>query len=329
MRPTTLVTGATGLLGAELVSQLLEEGDPRRIVCLVRDQVPASRFLAEKMGDRVIVVRGDVRDENLVTRIINEYDVGTIYHLAAQTLVETALTCPAETLDVNVRGTWALLEAVRRVPHKVKATIVASSDKAYGTLSASEYDETHPLAGEFPYDVSKSCVDLISQSYAKTYGLNIAITRCGNFFGPGDLNESRLIPGTILSLLRNERPVVRSNGKLIRDYIFISDAAAAYRTLARHVEEKGCKGEAFNFSYGRKLNVLEIIETIRRAMGSTLEPVIEDRIKHEIRVQSLSNKKAISVLGWKPEIGLEEGLERTITWYRQQFSKPAKLKKAA
>jgi len=323
------VTGATGLLGAELVDQLLNEPEPRRIVCLVRDGVPASRFYTEGMDQRVIVVRGDVRDENLLTRIINEYDVGTVFHLAAQTLVETALPCPAETLDVNVRGTWAVLEAVRRVPGKVKATIVASSDKAYGSLTTPEYDESNPLAGVFPYDVSKSCADLIAQSYAKTYQLNVAITRCGNFFGPGDLNESRIFPGTIHSFLRNERPIIRSDGKFVRDYIYISDAAAAYRTLARYVETKGCPGEAFNFSYGLKLTVLQIVETIRRSMGSSLQPVIENRIKHEIPVQSLSNRKATSVLGWKPEIGFEDGVKRTIAWYAERLARSQSLRKVA
>jgi len=319
MYGTTLITGATGLLGAELVNQLLESGESSRLVCLVRDFVPLSRFFTEGMERRVCVVRGDVRDLELISRTINEYDVRTIFHLAAQTLVEKANDLPTETLDVNIRGTWSVLEAARRHQNKVKAIVVASSDKAYGDLSGEKYDEQYPLAGRFPYDVSKSCTDLVTQSYAKSYGLNAAITRCGNFFGPGDLNENRIFPSTILSLLRNERPVLRSNGKYIRDYLYIADAASAYRSLATQMLQKPLSGEAFNFSYGLRMTVLDVVQSIKAAMGSRLEPVIQGTAENEIPTQSLDSTKAKTVLGWIPKYGFEEGIMKTIAWYTQYY----------
>lgn len=326
MQRTTFITGASGLLGAELVSQFLSEEPDRRLVCLLRDTIPSSRFFTEKMNERVITVQGDIRDESLITRILNEYDVSSVFHLAAQTLVEPATRLPGETLDVNVRGTWSILEASRRHEKKVKAVLVASSDKAYGNLSGEKYDESHPLMGSYPYDVSKSCADLITQSYAKSYGLNTVITRCGNFFGPGDVNLSRLFPSTIVALLKGIAPVIRSDGKYIRDYLFIADAAAAYRELETYALENKCAGEAFNFSYGLRKSVLDIVNLIRKTMGSSIEPVIENRVTNEIPVQTLDSSKARKKLGWKPKIGFEEGIKHTIAWYRAQHEKELSLK---
>ena len=314
------VTGGTGLLGSELVHQLLQSGECAKIVCLVRDFVPRSRFYTEKMNEKVVIIHGDLRDEPLLDRALNEYEINTIFHLAAQTIVGHANLRPTETLDVNIRGSWALLEAARNNSKSVKTLLIASSDKAYGNLRGEKYDETYPLAGEHPYDVSKSCMDLICQMYAKTYGMNIGITRCGNFFGPGDLNESRIFPSTILSALKNEPVLIRSNGKFIRDYIYVADGASAYRALARKmVQSDQFKGEAFNFSYELKLTVLDVVNTILKTMGSKVLPEILNESRHEIPVQALDSSKAIKLLNWKPDYGFEEGVKKTVAWYRTEF----------
>lgn len=311
------VTGATGLLGSELVQQLLDSGDAGRVVCLVRDHVPMSRFFAEKFSDRVITVRGDIRDAELLDRTLNEYEISTVFHLAAQTLVGQANRRPADTLDVNIRGTWALLEAVRNNTPRVKRTIIASSDKAYGNLKGEKYDESFALAGTHPYDVSKSCADLISHTYAHSFGLNVAVTRCGNFFGPGDLNESRLIPHAIVSFLKNQAPVIRSDGKFIRDYIYVGDGASAYRTLARQMTDNKHRGEAFNFSYGLRLSVLDVVDRVAKAMKVSIAPKVLAEAINEIPVQCLDSSKAARVLNWKPDLGFDQGLALTIAWYRK------------
>jgi len=316
-----LITGATGLLGSELLSQILENGEANRVVCLLRDQVPQARFFTEKLSSKVITVHGDLRDQDLIDRVLNEYEVNTVFHLAAQTIVGHANLRPTETLDVNIRGTWSLLEACRLNQKNVKTIVFASSDKAYGNLKGERYDESFPLAGEHPYDVSKSCADLICQMYAKTYGTPVAITRCGNFFGPGDLNENRIFPSTILSVMKHERPQIRSNGLFVRDYIFVSDGAAAYRTLAKKMIESPQKfmGEAFNFSYELKLTVIDVVNTILKQMNSKLVPEILNQSNHEIPVQALNSAKAIQLLNWKPQYGFEEGVKKTIDWYQSNF----------
>jgi len=311
------VTGGTGLLGSELVKQLLDSGEARRIVCLVRDHLPQSRFYTESFAEKVIVVRGDIRDQALLERSLNEYEINTVFHLAAQTLVGQANRQPTETLDVNIRGTWALLEACRR-NETVGPVVIASSDKAYGNLNGESYDESYPLQGDHPYDVSKSCTDLISQSYAKSYGMNVCVTRCGNFFGPGDLNESRLFPSVVLSVLRGESPIIRSDGKFIRDYIYVADGAAAYRHLAEKMLDGKFNGEAFNFSYGLRLTVIDVTEKILSRMQSELKPQILNQAKNEIPVQCLNSEKAKSLLDWKPLFGFEEGVDKTIQWYSKQ-----------
>ena len=316
------ITGGTGLLGSELVSQILSHQEANRVVCLVRDYIPNSRFFSENFNRRVTVVHGDLRDEKLIDRTLNEYEINTVFHLAAQTIVGHANQRPGETLDVNIRGTWTLLDACRSNAKTVKTIVFASSDKAYGDLNGERYDEAYPLKGEHPYDVSKSCADLICQAYAKTYGMNIGITRCGNFFGPGDLNESRIFPSTILSVLKGERPQIRSNGKFIRDYIFVEDGASAYRTLARKMIEfpEKFKGEAFNFSYELKLSVLDVVAEILKAMGSQLKPEVLGTSTHEIPVQALNSAKAMKLLNWKPDFGFSEGVGKTVAWYKDEYA---------
>jgi CDP-glucose 4,6-dehydratase len=309
------VTGATGLLGGWLVRRLVEQG--AHVTALVRDWVPRSTLLSSDLLNKITIVRGDVRDQAVLERSLGEYEIDTIFHLAAQTIVGVANRNPVSTLDTNVRGTWALLEAARRSP-LTKAVVVASSDKAYGDHDELPYDEDAALQGEHPYDVSKSCADLISKMYAVTFGVPVAITRCGNFYGGGDLNWNRLIPGTIRSALKNERPVIRSDGTLIRDYFYVEDGAAAYMRLAQELHGRPeLRGEAFNFSNELQVDVLTIAETILERMKSPLEPDVRAEARNEIQHQWLSAAKARRMLEWAPQFTLDEGLDRTIAWYRE------------
>jgi CDP-glucose 4,6-dehydratase len=311
------VTGGTGLVGGWLLERLVElKADP---VALVRDWVPGARFVELNLDRSVNVVNGDVRDQKLLERVLGEYEIDTVIHLAAQTIVGIANRNPVSTFETNIGGTWALLEAARRSP-TVKAAVIASSDKAYGSATALPYTEATPLAGEHPYDASKSCADLIAQSYARTFGLPVAITRCGNFFGGGDLNWNRIVPGTIRSVLRGERPVVRSDGKFVRDYIYVEDAADSYLLLAEALRgDPKLAGEAFNFATGKPCSVLEIVGLIAAQMQSNLDPVILNEASNEIREQFLNAEKAEKILGWRARFGLQDGLARTIAWYRKHF----------
>ncbi len=318
-RPT-FVTGASGLVGAWLVKRLLEHG--AEVTCLVRDWVPRSELCASGVLERVNVVRGDVRDQALVERALGEYEADTVIHLAAQTIVPIANRNPVSTFETNVGGTWALLEASRRSP-KVKQIVLASSDKAYGDHEKLPYGEDAPLRGTHPYDVSKSCADLIGQSYARSFQLPVVITRCGNFYGGGDLNWNRIVPGTIRSVLRGQRPVIRSDGTYVRDYFYVEDGAAAYMLLAEKLATRPeLRGEAFNFSNEIQITVRELVQRILRAMGSGLEPEVLNEAQREIKRQYLSAEKARRVLGWTPLFTLEQGLERTIAWYRKQLEMP-------
>ncbi|HTS17508.1 MAG TPA: NAD-dependent epimerase/dehydratase family protein [Verrucomicrobiae bacterium] len=312
-----LVTGATGLLGNALVHRLLESGAD--VVCLVRDWVPQAEVVRRHLIDKVKVVRGDVRDQALLERSLGEYEVSTVFHLAAQTIVSIANRNPISTFETNVQGTWAVLEACRRSP-AVTGIVLASSDKAYGDHEKLPYDETAALQGRHPYDVSKSCADLVAQAYAKSYRSPVAITRCGNFYGPGDLNWNRIVPGSIRSVIRGQRPVIRSDGKYIRDYFFIEDGAAAYMLLAEKLAgDPGLRGEAFNFSNEIQVTVLDLVRRILKLMDSKLEPDIRNEVSNEILHQYLSAEKARRILGWKPLYTLEEGLQTTIGWYRAFF----------
>jgi len=313
-RPT-LVTGATGLVGSALVDRLVEAGAD--VTCLVRDWVPQSELVRKGFLERVKVARGDVREQDTLERVLGEYETDTVIHLAAQTIVGVANRNPVSTFDSNIRGTWALLEACRRSP-RVKQIVLASSDKAYGEHEVLPYDENAALQGRHPYDVSKSCSDLIGQAYAVTYDLPVAITRCGNFYGPGDLNWNRIVPGTIRSVLRGQRPIIRSDGNYIRDYFYVEDGAAAYMLLAERLAgDPALKGQAFNFSNEIQVTVLDLVRKILSLMDSELEPVIENSATGEIRRQYLSADKARARLGWKPLFTLDQGLARTIEWYRE------------
>lgn len=312
---STFVTGGTGLVGGWLVRQLVERG--ASVVCLVRDWVPQSELVRARLIDRVTVVRGDVADQTVLERILGEYETETVIHLAAQTIVGIANRNPVSTFQTNIGGTWSLLEACRRSP-AVRQIVLASSDKAYGEHEKLPYDEDAPLQGRHPYDVSKSCGDLLAQTYAATYGLPVVITRCGNFFGGGDLNWNRLVPGTVRSVLRGERPVIRSDGQFVRDYFYVEDGAAAYLLLAEKLAASpDLKGEAFNFSNETQITVLDLVRRVQDLMGSSLDPDIRNESGNEIRRQYLSAAKARRRLGWRPLFTLEDGLRRTIEWYRR------------
>lgn len=312
---SVFVTGATGLLGGWLTRHLLDQG--AAVTALIRDSVPQSDFERSKMRDRVNVVRGDLSKPQVLERVLGEYEVETVFHLAAQTIVGIANRNPISTFESNVRGTWNLLESCRRSP-KVSAVVMASSDKAYGDQTVLPYTEDMPLQGRHPYDVSKSCADLIAQSYATTFEVPVAITRCGNFYGGGDLNWNRVVPGTIRSVLRRERPIIRSDGKFVRDYFYIEDGAAAYMLLAeRLTADRSLVGSAFNFSNETQITVLDLVDTILQKMDSNLKPEIQNQASNEIRHQFLSAERARKLLQWRPSFTLDDGLERTIAWYKE------------
>ena len=309
------VTGGAGFLGSWLTQRLHESGAD--VVCLLRDWVPQSELVRSRTLEQVKVVRGDVQDLELVERTLAEYEIHTVFHLAAQTSVVIANRSPISTFDSNVRGTWNTLEACRRAS-TVKAIVVASSDKAYGSHDELPYSEEAPLRGEYPYDVSKSCADLIARSYAKTYKLPLAVTRCGNLYGGGDLNWSRIVPGTIRSLVRGNRPVIRSDGRLIRDYFYVEDAVAAYMLLAEALSsDSTLAGTAFNFSNETAIPVLDLVTKIVCQMGSTLTPDVRNDATNEIRAQYLSAERARRMLKWAPLFNLDEGLGRTVSWYKE------------
>lgn len=311
-RPT-FVTGATGLVGSWLIKRLIAA--KADIVCLVRDWVPKSELVLSGDDKRVKVVRGDVRDQVLLERILGEYEIDSVIHLAAQTIVGIANRNPVSTFETNIQGTWTLLEACRRSP-TVKQIVIASSDKAYGDQELLPYDEDTPLQGQHPYDASKSCADLIAKTYAVTYGLPVVITRCGNFYGGGDLNWNRIIPGTIRSVLRDVRPIIRSDGSYIRDYFYVEDGAAVYMLLIEKLAQNPLLlGEAFNFSNEIQVTVSEIVNKILKLMDSRASVQVLNETENEILHQYLSAQKARTQLGWKPLFTLEEGLKQTISWY--------------
>lgn len=310
-----LVTGATGLVGAWLVRRLLSEG--AFVTALILDHDPASELIRSGDINQISVVNGNLADFNAVMRAVINMDSEVIFHLGAQTIVGTALLDPVNTFSSNIQGTWNVLEAARQSKGLVKSVMVASSDKAYGTSKILPYNETMPLNGLGPYDVSKSCTDLIAQTYGKTYDIPVVIARCGNIYGGGDLNWSRIVPGTIKSLLQGQTPVIRSNGKFVRDYIHVDDAVEAYMHMASATTSNGKFGEAYNFSRDEPISVLEMYRLISQEVtGGYVEPEIRDTAKAEIVDQHLNSAKARAELGWKSTVTIEQGLKRTHEWYR-------------
>jgi CDP-glucose 4,6-dehydratase len=313
------VTGGTGFLGHWLTQELVDR--QANVVGLVRDVVPTAPFFTDGLAGRIAIVRGELEDYALLERALGEYEIDTVFHLAAQAIVGVANRNPLATFETNIRGTWNLLEAARRSP-KLTRLVVASSDKAYGIHDKLPYDEDTPLQGTHPYDVSKSCADLIAATYFHTYGLPVCITRCGNLFGPGDLNFNRIVPGTIRSALRGERPLIRSDGTMVRDYVHVKDIAGAYLLLAEKMEAKVFHGQAFNFGTGEPISVLDLTRTILVAAGRTdLEPIILNEAKAEIPRQYLSSDRARERLGWKPGKTLAARLAETIGWYGEYLAR--------
>jgi CDP-glucose 4,6-dehydratase len=309
------VTGATGIVGSWLVKALLQEG--AHIVVLVQDADPQSELFRSGAVQRVTVVNGALEDFWTLERAISLHEIDTVFHLGAQTIVGVAQRFPLPTFEANIRGTYNLLEACRLHRDTVERVVIASSDKAYGEQPRLPYTEDMPLNGRHPYEVSKSCADLIAQSYHHTYGLPVVIARCGNVFGGGDLNWSRLVPGTIRAFLRRERPVIRSDGTFVRDYIYVKDVVQAYMLLAKRLDDARVQGEAFNFGLEQPVTVLDMVGLIQRLMGcEDIEPQIRNCARGEIHSQYLSAAKARRVLGWEPRYSLEEGLRETIEWYR-------------
>ncbi len=311
-----LITGCTGLLGSCLTESLVSKN--ANVIGLVRDSVPKSRFYQSNIRNNVVTVRGEIENYFLLERIINEYEIDTVFHLAAQTIVTLANRNPVSTFKANIEGTWNILEACRRAP-LVSRIVVASSDKAYGDQPVRPYDEKTPLEGRHPYDVSKSCADLICRAYFETYNLPVCVTRCGNFYGAGDLNFNRIIPGTIRSVFHHQRPLIRSDGSPRRDYFYIRDGVEAYLLLAEKMNNKKIRGEAFNFSTESPYSVLEIVQNIIDIMGSDLKPDLLNQATNEIQDQYLSAKKAKKMLNWASKYTLDVGLKETIDWYTHFF----------
>lgn len=316
-RPT-LITGATGILGSWMARTLVDLGAD--VVGLIRDWVPQSELIRSGTINRIKTIRGDIRDANTMNRAFSEYEIDTCFHLAAQTIVGIANRMPVPTLETNIQGTWTVLEAARTWG-ATKRILVASSDKAYGDHEVLPYSEIAPLQGRHPYDVSKSCADLISMAYANTYGLPVAITRCGNLYGGGDLNWNRIVPGTMRAVLRGEPPIIRSDGSPRRDYVFVLDIVDAYLTLAEAMIDGAFTGEAFNFGLDQPMSALEMVKRIiTLSPNPTLEPIVQGNAPNEIQNQYLSSAKAHSLLGWQPRYTLDEGLEMTMRWYSEHLS---------
>lgn len=311
---SSLVTGAYGFIGSALVGGLLQRGVG--VTVLRRDSILRSTLLIENLESSVNVVTGDATDSSLVERALADYEVDTVFHLAAQTIVGTAKRSPLTTWEVNVGGTWTMLEACRRLG--VQRVVVAASDKAYGDSDDLPYREDTALQPRYPYETSKAAADLIARSYWPTFGVPVATTRLANVYGGGDLHRSRLIPEVVDAVLAGRRPIIRSDGTPERDLLFVDDAVAAYLAVADALDGEGARGEAFNAGGGRSYAVREVVELICRIAGSDVEPDIQGQAipYREIDRQYVDSSKLNELTGWQPRVSLEEGLRRTVDWYR-------------
>lgn len=305
-----LVTGATGLVGSHLVERLLSM-DTGRIIALSRSRDPEAYFFKQGFDQKVVMANGDLKDRERIADIVTKYEINYIFHIAAQPIVATAFINPYETLATNIMGTVHILEAAKISPH-IQGVVVASSDKAYGKDCTAAL-ESNPLRGDHPYDVSKSCTDLLALAYAKTYNLPVTVSRFGNIFGPGDLNFNRIFPGMMKAAIKNEILELRSDGSFKRDYIYVKDVVDGYICLAENIAK--AKGEAFNFSSGFNFSVLELIEKTSEVVGKKIEYKIVNNQKNEIPQQSLNFDKAEKVLGWKSKYNFDQAISETYNWY--------------
>lgn len=313
------ITGTTGFLGSWLTKFLID--DKANVIALNRDITPKSILWSSSeefdyIKEKLTVVHGCLEDYQLLERILNEYEIDTVFHLGAQTIVGVANRNPLSTFETNIRGTYHLLEACRRNKDYIQAIVVASTDKAYKANEKLPYEENAPLMGTHPYEVSKSCADLLSYAYYDTYRLPICVVRCGNLFGPGDLNFNRLIPGTIRSVIIGERPLIRSNGSIIRDYFYVKEGAFAYKYLAEKMYELNISGEVFNFSNNLQLSVLEVVDKLLEIMECSIKPQVLGEASNEVKCFYLSARKAIEILKWNPQYTHDESLKETVDWYR-------------
>lgn len=313
---SVLITGINGFVGSWLASELIRKN--ANVVGLIRDMNPKSNLFLSNAHEKSVIVKGSITNYETINRILNEYEIEICFHLAALATVPVANRNPRNSFEVNIRGTWNVLDACRNSA-TVKGVIVASSDKAYGDKDSLPYTEEDSLSGKYPYDVSKACADMIAQSYYHTYNVNCAISRCGNIYGGGDLHFSRIIPGTIKSVLSNEQPVIRSDGTFKRDYTYIKDIVLGYLSIAEALTSKNIGGHAFNLSSGAPITVLDLVNKIIKISGSEIKPNIMNEAKGEIKDQYLSNRKAKAILGWEPMYSLDEGLKETISWYKNYF----------
>lgn len=320
---SVLVTGGGGFVGSWLVRTLVERG--AAVTVILRDQPGQSNLCLLGLASQVSIVQGSITDHALVERAFNEYEIDTCFHLAAQAIVGAANRSPLSTFESNIKGTWTVLEACRG-SKLVERVVIASSDKAYGSQPKLPYTEETSLLGANPYDASKACTDIIARSYHQTFGVPAAVARCANIYGGGDLNFSRLIPGTIRSALAAERPVIRSDGTPMRDYLYVDDAVSAYLSLAEQVTRESVAGQAFNFGANSPVSVLELVQRILELSGTPhLTPDVRGtgKLNDEIDRQYLDSRKAADVLGWAPTVSLDEGLRRAVEWYRALLAKPA------
>lgn len=319
-----LITGASGFVGSWLSKSLVEK--KANVIALVRDHVPDSPLIYMDTYPKLkAVVDGDIIDHDTVNRVFNEYDIDTCFHLAAQTIVGAANREPIPTFQTNIKGTWNILDVALK-NETLERIIIASTDKVYGEPIKLPITEDHPLSAIYPYDASKACVEILTRTYFKTYGLPIGITRCCNIYGGGDLNFSRIVPDTIRSIIFNKSPIIRSDGTPVRDFIYITDAVNAYITLAENLDRKNVKGEAFNFGSNSPIKILDLVNRIIKISGKNLKPVIKGKgkPKGEISEQYLSIEKTKKILKWKPKVPLEMGLKKTIKWYGDFFAKTSK-----
>lgn len=317
-----LVTGASGFIGGNLSQELLSRG--AQVITIERDQRPTNTLRLLGILDRVSVVQGDICDSPLVARVLNEYSATHCFHLAAQAIVGVASSGPMSTFETNIRGTYAVLDACRTAA-ALRGVVVASSDKAYGVHEKLPYTEDAPLLGLYPYDASKACTDILARSYCISFGLRCAVTRNANIYGPGDMNFSRLVPDAIRSALRGVALDIRSDGKMERDYMFVDDGVRGYLMLAEALERDDVAGEAVNFGTQQPVSVLTVTKAVAAIAGEAPEPRVLGIAKNEIPRQYLDVSKAARLLGWKAEHTLEQGLAKTIPWYRELLTREPSL----